>query len=662
LVLAACGGSEQVHAPKGGRTLELGASTENAILLSAPDRPAQQPRSTRQAPATSRKPGALTEKADATSYLDPFLGDFDGDGKEDILWRTNHGAASLSLMNGSAVASCATLETQTDNIVGTGDFDGNGRTDVVWRNMSTGAVRISLMNAGAVVSWLNVGQTPIALNVRLEAVGDFDGNGRADMLWRNQSTGRSVMSYHDTDGSVSEWLVVSNYIALNTSALKVGDINGDGKDDIVWRNMGTGNVVLSLMNGHVPTWRGLTATPIALSVALEAVGDFDNNGRADLLWRNTRTGNSLMSYHNLDGSVASWPVVSNYINPTTTKALGVGDFDGDGKDDILWRNQSSGNTVVSLMNGNVPSWVGVSFSTCPEVSGYAIDTSDRDSVLAFYRSVYETTSGVASGWNGNLATCQAGTVSSDYLAAFRRRINWFRAMAGVPANIVLDSELNRKAQQAALMMSANRSLSHYPPTTWACYTADGSEAAGSSNIALGFSGPDTVSRGYIQDAGQNNYAVGHRRWLLYPQTRTMGVGDVTPVNTWSANAIWVIDSNYWSARPAVRDGFVAWPPKGYVPFQTVYPRWSLSYPEADFTNAVVTMTRNGSAVAVSLEPLLGFGGVGEDTLVWIPATYAAGQPWSVRPAADTTYQVTVTNVLIAGQMRSFSYSVTVFAP
>jgi hypothetical protein len=63
-----------------------------------------------------------------------------------------------------------------------------------------------------------------------------------------------------------------------------------------------------------------------------------------------------MSYHNANGTVASWPSVSNYINPTTTSAQSVGDFNGDGKDDILWRNLTTGNTVISIMNGSTPTW------------------------------------------------------------------------------------------------------------------------------------------------------------------------------------------------------------------------------------------------------------------------------------------------------------------
>jgi hypothetical protein len=340
-VLGACGGSE-APAPTEKTQLEkvhTTASKDDASL----------------APA----------KSDPLGNHIRFVNDFDGNGTDDILWQTAGGATHISFMDGARVSRCAPLGTFTDTLMGTGDFNGDGKPDTVWRNMSTGAVRIGLMNGRAITAFVNVSTSPIALNVKLEAVGDFDGNGRADILWRNQSTGRSVMSYHAADGTVSSWLLVSNFIALNTSALKVGDINGDDRDDIVWRNNVTGNVVISLMNGPPTSWVSITSTPIALNVKLEAIGDFDGNGQADLLWRNITTGNSLMSYHNTNGTVASWPVVSSYINPSTTSAQGVGDFDADGADDILWRNLSTGNTVASLMDGHVPNWQGFGFSACP---------------------------------------------------------------------------------------------------------------------------------------------------------------------------------------------------------------------------------------------------------------------------------------------------------
>ena len=244
------------------------------------------------------------------------------------------------------------------------------------------------------------------------------------------------------------------------------------------------------------------------------------------------------------------------------------------------------------------------------------------------------------------------------------RINFFRALAGVPAAIVFNSTFSAKAQQAALMMSANNTLQHTGiPLSWTFYTAAGAEAAASSNLALGNFGPDAITA-YMADEGSNNSAVGHRRWIIFPQTREMGTGDVTgnDANFNSANATWVIDSQVNAARPATRTPQVPYPPAGFVPYQLIWPRWSFAYPNADFSAATVTMTRAGQLVAVVLEPVTTLN-EGERTLVWVydglNSSLATTHP---KPTADTTYTVAVNNVRIAGIAQNFSYNVTVFDP
>ncbi|MEX0739805.1 MAG: CAP domain-containing protein [Pseudohongiella sp.] len=288
--------------------------------------------------------------------------------------------------------------------------------------------------------------------------------------------------------------------------------------------------------------------------------------------------------------------------------------------------------------------------------GYRIDTTQRSTVSLFYRTVFRSSEGVDSGWNGNIQGCDAGDTSAEYKSAVLRRINWFRAMAGVPANVELDPELNAKAQQAALLMSANRSLSHYPPSDWTCFGSDASEAAAKSNLALGNAGPDAMVA-YMEDYGDTNSAVGHRRWLLHPKTLRMGTGDV--FGSLPSNTHWVVSSTHNLPRPAVRDDFVAWPPPGHVPFDMVFPRWSISYPKADFSGATVSMSLGGVQVQVQLETVRD--GPGENTLVWLADGYADGERWE-KPSGDTKYEVLVENVIIGGKPITFSYNVTVFDP
>lgn len=289
----------------------------------------------------------------------------------------------------------------------------------------------------------------------------------------------------------------------------------------------------------------------------------------------------------------------------------------------------------------------------------SVDIQSRAQVSALFHTMYEPTSEVELTWTGNQASCTAGSSNQAYRDALIQRINYFRNMAGVPAGVVLDDVMNAKAEQAALMMSANGQLSHSPPTSWQCYTPDGAAAAGKSNLALGYYGVSVID-GYMQDPGNGNGPVGHRRWLLYPQTQQMGAGDVTGGGSYRpTNALWIIDSHYSNLRPATRDVYVAWPPPGYVPYPVVYPRWSFSYPRADFSAATVSLTRNGQTVDVTKETVAN--GYGENTLVWAINGMGSYDQWPL-PAQDTPYEVHISNVNIGGQMQEFTYTVIVFDP
>jgi len=73
-----------------------------------------------------------------------------------------------------------------------GDFNGDGKADILWRNTTTGAVAIWFMSGGAVVSVVSLGTVPVGWTVA--AVADFNGDGKADILWR------------DSAGNVAMWV------------------------------------------------------------------------------------------------------------------------------------------------------------------------------------------------------------------------------------------------------------------------------------------------------------------------------------------------------------------------------------------------------------------------------------------------------------------------
>jgi hypothetical protein len=295
--------------------------------------------------------------------------------------------------------------------------------------------------------------------------------------------------------------------------------------------------------------------------------------------------------------------------------------------------------------------------------GFSVDTTSREQVRSFYNAVYTSSSGTPINSTADQSNCVAGTNSPAFAEVTLRRINWFRAMAGLSAAVTFDSGESAKDQQAAVIMSSNNKLQHTGVwTTWTCITSDGTNAAGNSNLALGIDGPDAIT-GYIWDYGTNNFDVGHRRNLLYPQTQIMATGDVPQENTLApANATWVFDANYFGQRPTTRNPYVAWPPPGYVPYQVVYPQWSFALSNADLSAATVSMQSNGVPVAVTIQPYVT--GYGEDTLVWYPTSLDPTTANTIFPfsGTDTVYSITVSNVVTGAGTQNFTYNVTAFDP
>jgi uncharacterized protein YkwD len=303
-----------------------------------------------------------------------------------------------------------------------------------------------------------------------------------------------------------------------------------------------------------------------------------------------------------------------------------------------------------------------------QATGLSVDTEDRDKVKQFfadhYQSYHDLDHYELADWNGNIDTCDPGSTSQEFRTHTLHRLNFFRAMAGVPAHVILNDDYTRKAQAAALIMSANGQRSHTPPTTWQCYTATGSEGALASNLFTGRAGIFAVD-GYIEDAGTSNKDTGHRWWNLSPYLGQIGVGAVLPDSGGIADALYISDSS--NRNPTTLRTYVAWPPPGFVPYQVVYTRWSFTlfsdkpFTE-DMTNAVVSMETNGQPVPVEI--IYNGTGMFNNHLVWVPLgrdTENSDAPWP-RPDTDTTYTVTIQNVLVDGTPRTFTYEVTVFDP
>jgi len=212
-------------------------------------------------------------------------GDFNADRTSDLIWRHTTGLSVQWFMAGTTPASTAVLGGDTDwsIIHSTGDFDDDGRSDVIWRDGTTGLS----------VLWFMGGNIPTSTAVlggdtdwRIVQIGDFNGDGKSDLIWARTS-----------DGAVSQWLMDGatpvKTAVLNDqsvwSVVKIGDFNGDGKSDIIWRHGPTGlSVLWSDMTGATPNSTAVLGGDLNWSII--KIGDFDDDGKSDIIWRHGPTG------------------------------------------------------------------------------------------------------------------------------------------------------------------------------------------------------------------------------------------------------------------------------------------------------------------------------------------------------------------------------------
>ena len=282
--------------------------------------------------------------------------------------------------------------------------------------------------------------------------------------------------------------------------------------------------------------------------------------------------------------------------------------------------------------------------------GPGLDTWNRTAVVEAYTSEFERGE-PNPGYTGNTSECVAGETSQAYRDSVVQRVNWYRQMAGLPA-VAEREQYSQAAQQTALMMSAQEDLSHHPDPNWACYSPQGAATAALSNLGLGSAGVSGID-GYMQDSGLHNISVGHRLWILYPQLREVGTGNIPQGRR--ANALQVLDGHTGSTRPAVREerGFVAWPPSGYIPAQTVWGRWSFTLPSGDFAAATVEVTDDHGPIQVRIlsRAIIGRG------IVWAVDGKTDSQPLSEPTDGDLCYTITISNVRMAGNTQTpFQYA------
>ncbi len=322
-----------------------------------------------------------TDDADPTKSIfnaagsQAFVGDFNGDGKTDVLvkgvsgWDTT--PVFFSNGDGTFRFSNATDPTKTlfnlasaETLVG--DFDGDGKTDVIVRGISGwDTTPVFFSNGDGTFRFSNAADpTKTVFNTQgaQALIGDVNGDGKADVILKNGagwsatpvflSNGDGTFTYQGADDPAK--------VVFNDSKAQafIGDFNGDGKSDVLVRGVsGWATTPVYLSNGDGTfTYSNVadpTKTLFNLPSAQAFVGDFNGDGKTDVLVKGVSGWDTTpIFFSNGDGTFR----FSNLADPSKTifNFVGVetllGDFNGDGKTDVLLKNGTGWNTTPLFLS------------------------------------------------------------------------------------------------------------------------------------------------------------------------------------------------------------------------------------------------------------------------------------------------------------------------
>jgi hypothetical protein len=294
-------------------------------------------------------------------------GDFNGDGIPDLVV-TNFNGNDVSVLLGYGDGTFGSAVNYAVGIgptsVAVADVNGDGRLDIIVTNQFSDTVSV-LLGVGD-GTFRNAVSYAVGLSPTGVAVGDFNGDGKPDLAVADNGV-FTPQTASDTGGGVSILLNLGNgtlglaisYAAgINPVAIAVADFNGDGRPDLAVANYGSNNLSILFGQGggmfKAPVNYATGTAPISV-----AVGDLNGDGRPDL---------EVADFGASDPQLLVYPTgtVSILINRghgafnaavndtvgASPAAVAVGDFNGDGNQDLAVANDFNGNLSVLLGRGD----------------------------------------------------------------------------------------------------------------------------------------------------------------------------------------------------------------------------------------------------------------------------------------------------------------------
>jgi hypothetical protein len=283
--------------------------------------------------------------------------------------------------------------------VAVGDFNGDGKADLAVANGAGGNVSVLLGNGNGTFQaartyWAGTNPTSVA-------AGDFNGDGKPDLAVANPGSNKVSLLLNNGNGIFQS--AVSYGAGAYPYSIAVGDFNGDGKTDLAVANYLSYSVSVLLGRGdgtlQAPMNYGVGSYPLSVAVA-----DFDGDGRADLAVANSSSFNLSVLLGRGDGT---FQTAVNYGLDTYPNSVIAADLNGDNKADLAVAIGGSNTIGVLFGNGNGTFQAAVNYGQESAPFSLAVGdfNGDRNADLA-----------VAS-WSGNSVSVSLGNKSGTFQAA-----------------------------------------------------------------------------------------------------------------------------------------------------------------------------------------------------------------------------------------------------
>ncbi|WUK52017.1 VCBS repeat-containing protein [Micromonospora zamorensis] len=295
-------------------------------------------------------------------YLAGSPTDFTGDGRDDIVAFTR-GSLNDVYVSASTGSSFAGTSVKWNDFFGlndetllSGDFNGDGRDDIVaFTHGSLADVYVALSN-GSSFAGATKWHDWFAPNAEVAAVGDVNGDGRDDIVaFTHDGAGDVYVALSSGSSFAGTALKWHEYFSIAGEYPALGDVNGDGRDDIITFTQGpltASDVIVSLSTGSgfgaPQTWHDL----FAVGTEQPRVGDINGDGRDDIVTFTCNADADVYAAVSTGTSFVGTTVKWNDLFCLPGEFPYLGDYNGDGKDDIVAFTKGSFNDVhVGLSTG-----------------------------------------------------------------------------------------------------------------------------------------------------------------------------------------------------------------------------------------------------------------------------------------------------------------------